>query len=65
MNLGSVLIVNGQVKKNIKVVNKGPKEVHLAWKIYPHNKPSKNRDFFKLSFGEAGPGTNDLINVKW
>jgi len=25
MNLGSVLIGNGQVKKNIKVVNKGPK----------------------------------------
>ena len=25
MNLGSVLVGNGQVKKSIKVVNKGPK----------------------------------------
>ena len=65
MNLGSVLIGNGQVKKNIKVVNKGPKEVHLTWKTYPHNKPSGGRDFFKLSFGEASPGTSNLIDVKW
>lgn len=25
MNLGSVLVKNGQIKKNIKIVNKGPK----------------------------------------
>lgn len=51
MNLGSLLVGNGQVKKNIKVVNKGPKEVHLTWKTYPHNKPNGDRDYFKLSFG--------------
>lgn len=51
MNLGSVLIGNGQVKKNIKVVNKGPKDVHLTWKTYPYNKKSSDKDFFKITFG--------------
>jgi hypothetical protein len=51
MNLGSVLVGNGQVKKNIKVVNKGPKEVHLAWRTYPHNKTSNDKDIFKIEFG--------------
>ncbi len=48
MNLGSVLVGNGQVKKSIKVVNKGPKEVHLAWKTYPHNKRNNDQDIFKI-----------------
>lgn len=48
MNLGSVLVGNGQVRKNIKVVNKGPKEVHLSWKTYPHNKRSNDQDIFKI-----------------
>ena len=65
MNLGSVLIGNGQVKKNIKVVNKGPKEVNLTWKTYPHNKPNGDRDLFKLSLGEPSPGTSNLVEVKW
>lgn len=37
MNLGSILSNNGVSKKAIKVVNKGPKEVKLNWKIYPYN----------------------------
>lgn len=48
MKLGSLLLGNGVLKKNVKVVNKGPKEVNLKWKIYPYNKLNNGNDIFKL-----------------
>ena len=65
MNLGCVLVGNGQVKKSIKVVNKGPKQVNLMWKTYPYNKRNPDQDIFKLQFGEPAPGTSDVVEVKW
>jgi hypothetical protein len=65
MNLGSIVQNNGEMKKTIKVVNKGPKEVHLNWKVYPHNKIDTTKDLFRISFNEAAPGTNNLIEVQW
>jgi hypothetical protein len=50
MNLGSILSSNGLIKKSIKVVNKGPKEVDLKWKTYPYNKLDPTKDMFKLEF---------------
>jgi len=41
MNLGMMLHSNGMIRKNIKVVNNGPKEVELKWLIYPYNKVDK------------------------
>jgi len=49
MNLGTVLHSNGVVRKMIKIVNNGPKEVQLSWKIYPHNQTNGDRDLFNLT----------------
>lgn len=48
MNLGTILHSNGLVKKSIKVVNNGPKEVDLKWLVYPYNKVDKEKDIFKI-----------------
>ncbi len=50
MNLGTLLHSNGLIKRTIKVVNNGPKEVELKWLIYPYNKQSKDKDIFNIEF---------------
>jgi hypothetical protein len=39
--------------------------VNLVWKKYPYNKRNPEQEIFKLEFGEAAPGTSDLVEVKW
>jgi hypothetical protein len=56
IKLGSVPS-GSKISKNIKLVNKGPKEVSLVWKTYPYNKRNPEKEIFKLEFGDAAPGT--------
>ncbi len=65
MNLGTILHSNGLVRKSIKVVNNGPKEVELKWYIYPYNQRDPSRDIFNIDFKEASPGTGDIVELKW
>jgi hypothetical protein len=60
IKLGSVPS-GGKVSKNIKLVNKGPKEVSLVWKTYPYNKRNPENEIFKLEFGDAAPGTSNMV----
>jgi len=60
MNLGTILHSNGVVKKSIKVVNNGPKEVELKWLIYPL-KSTKDNDIFNISLTESLGGSGDNI----
>lgn len=48
MHLGTILHSNGLVKRSIKVVNNGPKEVSLKWFVYPYNKVDKSKDIFNI-----------------
>lgn len=61
MNLGTILHSNGLVKKTIKVVNNGPKEVQLKWLVYPYNKVDKEKDIFKIEFEDAVPGSGNIV----
>jgi hypothetical protein len=61
MNLGTILHSNGLVKKSIKVVNNGPKEVELKWLVYPYNKVDKEKDIFKITFEDAVPGSGNIV----
>ena len=65
MNLGTILHSNGLVKKSVKVVNNGPKEVQLKWLVYPYNKVDEKKDIFDISVLDAVPGSGDLIQLKW
>lgn len=65
MNLGTILHSNGLVKKSVKVVNNGPKEVQLKWLVYPYNKVDEKKDIFDISVIDAVPGSGDLIQLKW
>jgi len=65
MHLGTLLHSNGLVKKSIKVVNNGPKDVELKWLIYPYNKMDKSKDVFNIELNEASPGTNNIVDLKW
>jgi hypothetical protein len=65
MNLGTLLHSNGLVKRNIKVVNNGPKEVELKWLVYPYNKLNSERDIFKIEFKEAAPGNGNIVDLNW
>ena len=61
MHLGTILHSNGLVKKSIKVVNNGPKEVELKWLVYPYNKVDPKKDIFNIEFEDAAPGTGNLV----
>ncbi len=61
MNLGTLLHSNGLTKRNIKVVNNGPKEVQLKWLIYPYNKTKNQNDIFNIELHEAAPGTGQIV----
>ena len=65
MHLGTILHSNGLVKKSIKVVNNGPKEVQLKWLVYPYNKVEEGKDIFNIQFANAAPGTGNLVELKW
>ena len=65
MHLGTILHSNGLVKRSIKVVNNGPKEVALKWLVYPYNKVDKSKDIFKVEIEEAAPGSGNLVQLKW
>jgi hypothetical protein len=65
MNLGTLLHFNGLVKRTIKVVNNGPKEVELKWLIYPYDQPNSTRDIFAIEFREAAPGNGNIIDLNW
>jgi hypothetical protein len=65
MHLGTILHSNGLVKKSIKVVNNGPKEVELKWLIYPYNKVNKDQDIFKIEIEDAAPGSGNIVELKW
>lgn len=61
MNLGTIVHSNGLVRKSIKVVNNGPKEVELKWLVYPYNKVDKDKDIFKIEFQDAAPGSGNAV----
>lgn len=65
MHLGTILHSNGLVRKSIKVVNNGPKEVELKWMVYPYNQIDKNKDIFNIAFQDATPGSDNVVELKW
>lgn len=48
MNFGRLPISSEVVKKRVKVVNNGPKDLSLRWVIYPYGKVDKEKDIFKI-----------------
>lgn len=65
MHLGTLLHSNGLVKRTLKVVNNGPKEVELKWLVYPYNKNAPERDIFSIEFKEAAPGNGNIVDLNW
>lgn len=65
MNLGTLLHSNGLVKRSIKVVNNGPKEVELRWLVYAYNQVNSERDLFNIEFKEAAPGNGNIVDLNW
>jgi hypothetical protein len=51
MKVGAVIVGGEKLRKTVKVVNKGPKEVNLVWKVYPHNKKDNQQDAFNIQIG--------------
>lgn len=63
-NFGCFPTNSGTIRKEFKVVNKGPRPVDLVWKIYSLDKP-RTGDPFKISICPPSLGSKDPVSVNW
>ena len=65
LHAGTFLVHNGKSTRNIKILNNGPKEVEIKWVIYPYESSSANSDLFNISFSNAEPGSDNIVETNW
>lgn len=65
LNAGTFLVANGKSTRNIKILNNGPREVEIKWVIYPYGSSSSDSDIFNVSFSDAEPGSNNIVETNW
>ena len=59
LHTGTLVIDNGNFKRNIKVINNGPKEVFMKWFFYPFGEIDPEKDIFSIKFEGAEPGSQN------